>query len=91
MLLEECKKLYIEQANNLSNWKKLSKSDLCYKYLEFKDKDEKLASDYLSAIIYRFLDRGIKYYNCQSFKLLQEEDCYDVIVNSIMYVLEKKV
>lgn len=46
---------------------------------------------YLAAIIYKVLNRATTYYSKQYFKLLSEEDCYDVIIQSILYVLDKKV
>ena len=88
-MLSEYKQLYEQKANQLGKWRNLSKSDLCYLYLQCKDKDK--SEMYLAAIVYKVLNRAITYYSKQYFKLLSEEDCYDVIIQSILYVLDKKV
>lgn len=90
-MLSEYHKLYGRHANGIKGWKKLSKSELCYKYIENLGKNNYKAECYLSALIYKMLPKAISYFRDQPYQFFSEEDCYDVVINSILYVLEKRV
>ena len=89
-MLKDIKDFYIEKAENIKDWKKISISDLCFKYLEYKDKDDIIAEDYLSAIICRFYSRVYKNFYEQTKQFVSDADCYDWLVTAILYVLKMR-
>lgn len=90
-MLDEIKNNYYEHANLLPDWKKLSGNDLCFKYIECKNNNDKNLDNYLSAIIYKFWSLAVKAYHSQGLKLATPEDCYSWLIDSIQYVLEHHV
>lgn len=69
----------------------MSKSDLCRRYVEEKDKGSNLSESYLSAIICSFWSSiGNNYYR-QEHPMATPEDCLDWMIDSILYCLEKHV
>ena len=89
-MLPEYIQIYEEQAKKISGWKKLSISDICFKYIENKS-DENLSNSYISIILYRYLKKAYYEYNAQTIKVLSEEDFYDLILDVLHYVMEKKI
>lgn len=85
-MLDEYKKLYIENASLIPDWKNLSRNELCRKYLSTKDVNIK--DSYVSAIILSFWHVMVKAYNKYPVKVLTEEDCYDCLVQSVLSALE---
>lgn len=91
MLLSEYKKLYETNASNIDNWKKISMNDLCNNYIIEKENNSKKANDYLSAIICRCWSLMNKVYYKQQCYGVTEFDCYDNMIDSILYVLNSKI
>lgn len=90
-MLAEYKNLYETNANNIINWKSLSINDLCNLYLKEKNNNSMSADSYLSAIICKCWNYMNKtFYQSQSNAVTQS-DCYDNMIDSIMYVLNKHV
>lgn len=90
-MLDEMKNSFYENANAISGWKKMSGNDLCFKYVESKEKNDPLTDNYLSAIIYKFWSVATKGYYSQGIKLASQEECYNWLIDSIQYVLEHHV
>ena len=90
-MLDEYKKNYYDIANRFPNWKSISRSELAFKYLQYKDKDNYLADACLSAIIYKFWNVIEHNYYKQQIKYASPEDCYQWVVDAILYVLDKHV
>ena len=93
-MLEEYKKLYEENASLIPNWKKLDRNDLCFYYVDNKDVlSEPMKESYLSAIICKFWHLIQYTFKKQdnSIQVINEEDCYDCLISSILYVLDKAV
>ena len=90
-MLDEYRKAYTQSANHIANWKSIDRNQLCrsYKQLE-KEGPEELQDFYISAIILNFWHVLTKTYNKQAVKILTEEDCYECLVDSILYVLEQE-
>ena len=90
-MLDEYRKAYVESAKHIPNWKSIDRNQLCrsYKQLE-KEGSEELQDFYISAIILNFWHVLTKTYNKQAVKILTEEDCYECLIDSILYVLEQE-
>lgn len=88
-MLDDYKHIFEEKANNINNWKNLSRSELCNLYLEEKDKE--LANSYLSAIICKFWNVAVHNYYSLNNKEVKDIDCYNNLIDSILYALESKV
>lgn len=91
MLLSTYRKNYEQMASYIKDWDKLSKSDLCYNYLKYKENDNFLADCYLSGLISKYLKKMEIEYNKQQIKIISEEDYYNMVIESILYVLDKKI
>ena len=87
-MLEEYKKIYEAKASIIPQWNKMSKNQLCNKYIENCD-NSNLAECYLSAIICKYWPSIDKMYFLSS-GLASEEDCYEWIIRSILYALEHR-
>lgn len=90
-MLDEYKQNYEQIANCLPNWKNISKSELCRQYCKCVDTNDPKSELYLAAIIYRFWNLLTRDYYNQQIKLADEYDCYNWFIESILYVLEKRV
>lgn len=86
-MLEESKQLYIQCANLIPNWKKLSKNDLANLYLSEINKDKK--NSYLSAIVCKFWNLVDNFYYRQGIKVATELDCQDWVIDGILKALEE--
>ena len=90
-MLEEYKEAYRQKADYIAGWNKLSRSELCRKYIENIDNKD-ISESYLSAIIYKFWNVAEHNYFTQSYKgLATQQDCYDWNVEGILYALDKHV
>jgi len=67
-MLLEYRSLYEDSARVIPDWKYLTISELCYKYLEYIDTDYDKASAYLSGLIAKCLSTIIYDYNKQPTK-----------------------
>jgi len=90
-MLSEYKEIYKNNAALLEGWEKMDRNDLCRKYVELKEKNATVPDCYISAIIYKFWNILVSQYYSQQIKIFNEEDCYDWIIESILYVLDKHV
>lgn len=86
-MLDEYKIIYLEKANIIKDWEKLSKTKLCNMYIENKKTNTYLAECYLSAIICKYWNTLNKL--CSKYKdLVPPERCYDWLIETILYTLE---
>lgn len=85
------KSIYKENASLIPGWRKLGRSELCRRYLQYKDVNQQLAQSYLSAIIYNFWNVIQHDYYSQQVKMASETDCYEWVIDSILYCLNKHV
>lgn len=91
-MLSEIKESYKQCADLIPGWRKMSRSELCFKYIEAEaDNDTVKTSAYLSAIIYKFLNVVSHNYKHKWFYHVDAEVCYDWVISSIMYVLKHRV
>lgn len=87
-MLNEYRQLYEKCADNgLSDWRLLDKNVLCNKYIEHKGTP--LENSYLSAIIVKYWGLIESWYSSQQYKFATEEDCYELVIDSILYALNK--
>lgn len=89
-MLKDIKLCYLKYANKLSNWEELSISDLANAYIE-NEGDEQLRDVYFSCIMlktWRLI--GYAYKSLKSLKVTIE-NCYDLLVDAVNYVLKNRV
>ena len=84
-MLKEFKKIYVEVAETIPNYKEISQIELAEKYLE-----KGINSDgYLAAIIVRYWNI-IEKQIYKDYGLYDEKEAYDWFINSLLYTLEQK-
>lgn len=88
-MLDEYKQIYIECANLIPDWRKLSKSELANLYIENEDND--LANSYFSALMCKYWNLIGSYYYKQHVKIASETDCYNWLIDGLTYALNKRV
>ena len=86
-MLDEYKQLYKENADLIKNWRKLSKTELCNKYVEAVNNNDANQESYLSAVIYSFWYIIRRSYYAQQFKLASEEDVYSWYIDGVLCAL----
>lgn len=86
-MLEDVLKSYKELANTV-NWKSYDKNELFYKYIEHEN--DELRDGFYAGIVCRFWGYSGRIYN-QCNKHVPFEQCYDVLIDTINYVLKKRV
>lgn len=87
-MLEEIRKNYIREANRIPDWQTMNKNDLINKCLDNKD-NNLLYNSYLSAVILRYWGNIGKYYLASKASGFTIEDCYDWLIEAILYALGK--
>lgn len=86
-MLEQVYKSYRNKADEI-NWKDRDCNDLFFEYINHEN--DNLKDTYLSAIICRYWGyAGRVYLQCN--KHVPFEDCYDCVIDTIRYVLKKRV
>lgn len=85
-MLEEIKQGYYENAKLIDNFDNMDVNDLCFFYT--KNRGSPNLDNYLSGIIYRSWGLMTNAYYKQGLKLASEDDCYNWLIDSILYVLE---
>lgn len=86
-MLEETYKSYRNLAD-IIDWKKYNCNDLFYKYIE--NENNILGEYYYSAIVCRYWGyAGRVYIQCN--KHIPFDQCYDIVINAINYVIKKRV
>lgn len=89
-MLADYKEMYKQYADNIPGWKQMDRNDLFRKYCELSDKGDFEAEYYLAAVIYKFWYMlTINYYN-QMLKIASEEDAYNWLIDSVMYVADHR-
>ena len=90
-MLSEIKESYRQHADLIPDWRKLNRSQLCFKYIEYEKINPKLAEAYLSAIMFKCLNIVQHNSRVRWFYHADEHACYDWLTSSIIYVLNKRV
>ena len=88
-MLDDTYKLCLESAKHISNWDKVSKSELVNKYIEYEETDRELASDYMAAIICRYWPKIQRFHRTMYFSS-SYEDVYDILINSILRAIKAR-
>lgn len=89
MILEENRQLFIENANNIPDWKKKDLNQLCREYVQYKEENQQFLADAcLSAIICKTWHIASRNYAAQKVKIASEEDCLNWNIDSILYILK---
>lgn len=84
-MLKEFKKIYLEAAETIPNYKELSQVELAEKYLEKGPH----ADAYLAAIVVRYWNI-IEKQIYKDYGLYDEKEAYDWFINSLLYTLDQK-
>ena len=84
-MLEEYKESFAQCANMIPEWQKLSKTELCNRYLDNED-DPLLRNAYFSALMCRYWYLISKYYY-MSQNVASYEECYNWLEESLYYAL----
>ena len=87
-MLEQNKNLYLTSANILDvDWSSMDKNDLVLECI--KHKDTKLYDSYISAIMLRYWNKMLSYY--QRCKLVATaEDVHTWLVQAVLYAIERR-
>ena len=89
-MLEDVKNSYIASADSVvPNWRKLSVNKLCNLYIE-NENDEVKKTGYFSAIVLKKWGYIGRHYNVSKKSGFTIEQCYDMILDGIMYILKKR-
>lgn len=86
-MLDEIKEAYVQCANIIPNWKKKTKNELCFEYIEHENSS--IAECYLAAIIVKYWNKINLLYH-KSRPAATYEDCYEWVVESILYALKHR-
>lgn len=86
-MLEEVYKNYRRLADEI-NWKKYNQNELFFEYI--KHEHDPLKDKFYAGIVCRFWGYSGRIYN-QCNKHVPFEQCYDILIDAINYVLEKRV
>ena len=87
-MLEDGKRIFEQGASIIPDWKKLTKQQLAEKYIE-NENSKRLKNAYFSAIACKFWNLiGSNY--IKNTMVTSPEDCYDNLMDSLMYSLEKR-
>jgi len=89
MALNEYRKYYEKEASNINGWRTLNKNKLVNSFIE-NEHNKELANSYLSAIVCRYWGNIDKLYNSSKSSSVTREDCYEWVVDAIMYALSKR-
>lgn len=90
-MLDEYRNAYVQSANHIPGWRQMSRNELCRKYKEIERSGETQMLDYyISAIVLNFWHVLAKTFNKQNIKILSEEDCYECLIESILFVLSEE-
>lgn len=87
-MLEDVYKSYRKLADNI-NWRMINQNELFYGYIK-NEGNLPIRDSYYSAIVCRYWGYTGKIY-LQCNKHVPFEQCYDILIDTINYVLEKRV
>lgn len=89
-MLEDHKKLFEQRADRVvPGWRRANKNDLINKYIENEHTNKELADGYMSAIMCRYWGAISRYY-ATSHNSVTVETCYDWLVRSILYAIQRR-
>ncbi len=89
-MLEDVRESYELKASSIHSWRTISKEDLANLYFAYEN-DKTLKEIYFSCIVLKFWGMiGRMYISCKNMNV-PIETCYDWLIDSLMYVLEKRV
>ena len=86
-MLEEVYKNYRQLADEV-NWKKYNQNDLFFEYI--KHENDSLKDKFYAGIVCRYWGLSGRIYQ-QCNRHVPFEQCYDILIDAINYVLEKRV
>lgn len=89
MSLSEYKRYYEKEASNIPNWRNINKNKLVNSFIE-NENNKTLANSYLAAIVCRYWSNIDKLYNNSKSSSVTREDCYEWVIDAIMYALAKR-
>jgi hypothetical protein len=88
-MLEEIRKNYILCAKSINDWQNANKNDLLNAYID-NENNNYLKNAYFSAIILRYWGNIGKYYSASKSSGFSIEDCYEWLIEALLYALEKR-
>ena len=88
MLEQEYKTLY-NCASIIPDWKTTNKNDLANAYVDNED-NERLRDAYFSALMLRYWGNIGKYYTSSKASGFSIEDCYNWLIEALMYSLKQR-
>lgn len=88
-MLEEIRQNYINCANRIPDWQTQNKNALINAYID-NEKNEFLREAYFSAIVLRYWGNIGKHYTSSKASGFSIEECYDMLIDAITYLLEKR-
>ena len=86
-MLDDYKKLFQDRAEAVKDWETMDKSQLCRECLA--NEHSYLYDNYVAALICRYWGLISKFY-ASSTNLAEPEDCYNWLIDSIMYALKHR-
>lgn len=90
-MLESEKRMLVKCANTyVSDWKNRSVNELCNLYVE-NETNEILRQGYFSAIFLKKWGYIGKNYNTSKASGFTIEDCYEMVLDAVLYVLKKRM
>ena len=87
-MFNEYKQIYKECADLAPGWNKMSFTELCDKYAEYKDINKWLAESYFSALVYTCWDKMNMLYYVTHFNF---PNCYNIVIDTLLYITDKRV
>ena len=89
MALNEYKRYYEKEASNIPDWRNINKNKLVNSFIK-NENNKELANSYLAAIICKYWGNIDKLYNNSKSSSVTREDCYEWVIDAIMYALTKR-
>lgn len=87
-MFNEYKQVYKECADLAPGWEKLSFTELCDKYIEYKGVNKWLAESYFSALVYTCWTKMEMLYRTSGFNF---PNCYSIVIDTLLYITDNHV
>ena len=88
-MLEQEYKTFYNCASTIPDWKTANKNDLANAYVDNED-NERLRDAYFSALMLRYWGNIGKYYTSSKASGFTIEDCYNWLIEALMYSLKQR-
>ena len=89
-MIQDSYNLFLEQAENINDWRSMTKSELVNKYVEHEDdQDDFYKNAYMSAIICRYWPKIQRFYKATPV-ISTYEEIYDILINSILRAIKAR-